>query len=1345
MKKNAPILIVSSCCIFLFLGLFCPAANGQNSCWQFHSFDNVFSHDIESSSWCQDYRGFIWIASQYGLKRLDGSNVQTFTEESHWLYNNMVRTIIATPDSMLMLAYGDPINQLYYLEVFDPLTHQVIPLQEYIKTPLPFEVDDKKLRIQQNADGSIWMFNDHFIYEYDGQKLQQRLHFAPPEKIKYTAKTAQNNIWIISPKKHKRGNGIFYINAQGQILDTNYLPSQHIYVLGIANEETLVIGNIYKNNHICTKKPFHPVEVVHPQHSFDPSTIVQTYLPNNQTILVLSEQQDNKVETFNLEGKKIQQHQLLNPKFNPKHLNFRYHPFQDKKGRIWFMEKGRAAILYAMESKFKQLLHRPKSLHSIRGITTDKKGKLYVNGSTSFSRYNSDSTFTQFLNISEPLAIFIEDSCIWFTGAKGDIIHYNPSTQKKQRYRYSKKYPHPLPAGGKLHWTIFRDQQQRLWFGHANGLSYLDTTTHALIPYNLPQKLNVVFHIYQNQDGIWLLTSSGLYLMNEDYQIVEHYHKNGARQKTLSNNVITHLHEDAKGHFWLATKGGGLIHWSKETGEIANYKIKTQISDNVIYAVYPDDFGNLWLSSNFGLVCFNKQSKEMTIYPENHGITHREFNTISHHQDSLGNLYFGGLNGITTFHPKDLITQHTQAALKLVWVKKYNRKNPQIIDATAEAVYQNSLTILPSTQKVHLKFTSLDYGAPDQVQFAYKIEGLHQEWQALMHQELYLASLPYGKHKLLIRTKKAGKKWTQQPYTLHLNVICPFYLSWWFIAFVFIACILLVVLIIKIRMRLLEQQKKRLEDLVVQKTATIQEQAEELKSLDKLKSRFFTNISHELRTPLTLILGPLSYLINKPNAIAPNELPQLKLMERTGRQLMKTIEEILDLSKLDTNKIDVENQPFLLLEFCEYMFSMFTTQMSYKQISFQLVTQFPQDLVLSFDKNKTEKILTNLLGNAMKFTPNKGYITFKIKEKKGFIEFIVEDSGPGIPTDELEQVFNRFYQSKSHWKKGTGVGLALSKEFALLMGGTLTVQSVVNQGSTFTFKLPKAIAPSTSFIPIKNKQATATPPMQPNLLYDQSEKVANILIVEDDVDMQFFVSTLLNSHYTITITNHGEEAKDYLLSTSTIPDLILSDISMPKMDGISLFSWVKSQEQFNNIPFIILSAKTEKQQISHAFTIGVDDYLPKPFSPKELLLSIQRSISNVKARTEHLEDNSNQEKEVPQNNISLKDKVWIRNIEELAKTSIIDTELDAKLLAKAANISLSSLQRRIKKITGLSVTHYLREIRLQTARELLESGNCATVAETAYSVGFSTPYYFSKLFENRFGKKVSSYFKDNSN
>ena len=1309
---------------------------------QFHSFDNVFSHDIENSSWCQDYRGFIWLASQYGLKRLDGTNVQTFTEESHFLYNNMVRTIIATPDSMLMLAYGDPINQLYYLEVFDPLTHHVIPLQDYIKTPLPFDVDDKELRIQQNADGSIWIFNNHSIYEYDGQQLQQRLYLAPPEKIKYTAKTAQNNIWVISPKRLKRGNGIFYADTQGEILDASYLPSQHIYVLGIADEETLVLGNIYKGNHVCKKKPFHPVEIIQPKHSFNSSAIVQTYLPNTQTLLILSDQQENQAEAFNLNGEKIQQYQLLNPKFNPKRLNFRYQPFQDREGRIWFMEKGRAAILYAMESKFKQLLYHPKASHSIRGIATDKKGNLYVNGSTIFCWFNSDTTFSKLLNIGEPLAILIEDSCIWFTGAKGDIVHYQPSTQQQKKYRYSKKYPHPLPAGGKLHWTIFRDRQQRLWLGHANGLSYLDTASSELIPYNLPQKLNVVFHLYENQDGIWLLTSSGLYLMDDNYQIVEHYHKNGTNKNTLSNNVITHLHEDAEGHFWLATKGGGLIQWSKERGEIANYKIKTQISDNVIYAVYPDDFGNLWLSSNFGLVCFNKQSKEMTVYPESHGLTHREFNTISHHQDSLGNLYFGGLNGITTFHPKNLLAQHTKTTLALVWVKKYNRNHPQVIDATAAVLDENALTILPSTQKVHLKFTALDYCAPNQVQFAYKIEGLHEDWQVLMQQELYLAGLPYGQHQLLVKAKKAGKKWSQQPYSLPLHVVRPFYLTWWFIALVLIVSILLVVVIIKIRMRLLEQQKKRLEALVVQKTATIQEQAEELKSLDKLKSRFFTNISHELRTPLTLILGPLSYLINKPNAIAPKELPQLKLMERTGKQLMKTIEEILDLSKLDTNKIEVEAQPFLLLEFCEYMFSMFTTQMSYKQISFQLVTQFPQDLVLLFDKNKTEKILTNLLGNAMKFTPNKGYITFKIKAHNELVEFIVEDSGPGIPADELEQVFNRFYQSKSHWKKGTGVGLALSKEFALLMEGELTVQSIVNQGSTFTFRLPKQVTPSTAFIPIKNKQAT--PPMQPNLLYDQSEKVANILIVEDDVEMQFFVSTLLNSHYTITITNHGEEARDYLRSTATIPDLILSDISMPKMDGISLFSWVKSQEQFNNIPFIILSAKTEKQQISHAFTIGVDDYLPKPFSPKELLLSIQRSISNVKARTEHLEDNSNSEKEVPQNNISLKDKVWIRNIEELAKTSIIDTELDAKLLAKAANISLSSLQRRIKKITGLSVTHYLREIRLQTARELLESGHCETVAETAYSVGFSTPYYFSKLFENRFGKKVSSYFKDNS-
>lgn len=517
-----------------------------------------------------------------------------------------------------------------------------------------------------------------------------------------------------------------------------------------------------------------------------------------------------------------------------------------------------------------------------------------------------------------------------------------------------------------------------------------------------------------------------------------------------------------------------------------------------------------------------------------------------------------------------------------------------------------------------------------------------------------------------------------------------------------------------------------------------QKERERLVEMDTFKNRFFTNIAHELRTPLTLILGPVQRLLKKSATIGEKQ-PMLELIQDNAQNLLVRVNEILDLSKIETKEIQLKETPTLLYDFSKKLLTNFDEFATQKAQILTFDYQLATKLTLLLDQGKFTHVFNNYLSNALKFTPEGGQVKVVFRQdnrpeekitNNPFFIFEVKDTGPGIPKKDIPHIFERFYQveDEDDGYIGTGIGLALTKEMTKLMQGKVGVKSERGQGSTFYCTLPLKVVNPIEQIEVKDKNKTNPIVSEPPLR--TPERANKILVVEDNPQLNDYLSLILSECFEVITAKNGQMALEQLAISSC--DLILSDIMMPIMNGFELLARLKSSDQFCHIPIIMLTAKGEAQDKLTALRIGVDDYLTKPFIEEELILRIQNLLTNQRNRQlgTIIEEAPNTLSE----SITNSDLKWLKQVEIILKQEMSNGQFTFDHLANQLFISRSQLQRRIKKITGLTPNKYFREIRLQTARVLLESGNVRTISEVAHAVGFDTPKYFVKIFQERYGK-----------
>ncbi|WP_188928088.1 hybrid sensor histidine kinase/response regulator transcription factor [Dyadobacter endophyticus] len=656
--------------------------------------------------------------------------------------------------------------------------------------------------------------------------------------------------------------------------------------------------------------------------------------------------------------------------------------------------------------------------------------------------------------------------------------------------------------------------------------------------------------------------------------------------------------------------------------------------------------------------------------------------------------------------------------------------------------------------RLRFQFALPSYDLSNKNQFQYFLEGFHDQWSAWTEESFVdFTNLPEGNYVFRVRGRDVyGNAGAED--RLVFIVLPPWYRSWWALAIYALLLVGMAAILVRFRERKLKKEKLALEDTVRERTEKILLQTEELKEMDRLKSRFFANISHEFRTPLTLILAPLEEeLAKKP----PAEQGRLLIMKRYANRLLELVNQLLNLSKLEAGKMELQVQNVELRQFLSVLSSSFDSLAQHKGISFEKSVGVPEGSFW-FDPDKLEKVIINLLSNAFKFTPASGLVKFEanMDEQSGrqMLCIAVSDTGRGIAPEEQKQVFESFYQARQTVENqdgGTGLGLAFARELVKLHKGDISLQSQVGKGSVFSIRIPvskeafdaKQIVeaglsgytlPSAQAISLpldereENKRDASGPKSR------GSAQRETVLIVEDNAELRGYMASLLENDYIIYKAPDGAEA--LACARKVLPSLIISDLMMPKMDGMQLTASIKSDERTSHIPVILLTAKSGQESRIDGLKTGADDYLTKPFSVEELTVRVANLIELRKKLAERYRERIRVQV-TPAEEMSLDDK-FLMKAKEIVEANMEDVLFSVEKMAEEMSLSRTQLLRKLKALTGLAPNDFIRDLRLQKAAEMIRQ-KADTITQIGYAVGFNDQSYFSKSFKKEFGETPTEY------
>lgn len=775
---------------------------------------------------------------------------------------------------------------------------------------------------------------------------------------------------------------------------------------------------------------------------------------------------------------------------------------------------------------------------------------------------------------------------------------------------------------------------------------------------------------------------------------------------------------------WIGSRGFGLILWDIEKGLRNIFTVDDGLPNNTVYCILPDRTGKLWCSSNKGIFRFDPKTKEIHSFVKSDGLQGNEFNRAHKFRFFDGRLAFGGTEGYTIFNPADFEGDYPETTVP-IQLTNLQINNQLQHPSLPGSIVQEPLSLISEINlpfdKNHLRFefAALLFNQPAKTKYRFKMVGIDKQWveNGTSNVASYLGLSP-GSYKLLVNATDNRGFWSKDMKEIKIVIRPPFWATIW-------AYLIYALVLIFIVRRYLAFREERM--ITRQNLAFEKREALRLKEMDELKDRFFSNVTHEFRTPLTLIISPLHKLLSEGTFSGPLQ-QTLEGIEKNSRQLLGLINEFLDFSKLNDGQMRVNISSGELALFVSSCVRSFEIAASEKQIALSF-SSVDVDGFYLFDQEKWSKIIFNLVGNALKFTPEKGAISVELRHTSGDnIVLEVWDNGPGIAVDQQQKIFERFYQadgSAIRSQGGTGIGLSLVKEIVELMGGRISLDSEPGKYSRFLVELPV----SRAFSPEGAASYTGAPPSSPSR---SDGVVPQLFVVEDNEELRSFIMKSLEGTYRVTGAANGILAWEMI--RTTLPDIVISDVMMPGRDGFDLCNLCKSDPLTAHIGFILLTSKAAHQARLQGLQAGADDYVTKPFQMDELELRIQnlfRLQQNVRTqlRTE-LFSNS------PDATPRITDPFLDRLYQEI-DARLTDPDLMVDDLCKALSVSKSTLNRKLKALLDASAADLIRQYRLEKAAALLRSG--MDIASVSYSVGFGSPSYFSQCFRERYQVTPSEY------
>ena len=843
------------------------------------------------------------------------------------------------------------------------------------------------------------------------------------------------------------------------------------------------------------------------------------------------------------------------------------------------------------------------------------------------------------------------------------------------------------------------DSKGGLWFGlFYGGIAYYNPKSQSFRQIFSEDKSRTdVRSFHEDKQGnIWVGTSEGVYLIDCDSKTIKaHYN--------LENNLARCVLKDSEDQVWVGFFGGGLGLYDPQLQSIQLFNVLAKFPSNTINALYEDSRKRLWVATGEGLVCFpSLTDRNYKVYQRESGLANTHIQAIG--EDKAGNIWVSTNKGISCLvDSKDIFSR-----------KLYCRYT------------QNSFSI---------RFNIQNYALVNQVEYAYMLKGLENSWYTLTDpNNVTFRNLPPGKYQFQVKTRMRNQAWSDATTSLNIRIAPPLWLTWWAKSFYILLSLIIL-------FSILYANKKRLDaEALYQLEKQSHEHEQEL---NNERLRFYTNITHELRTPLTLILGPLED-IQKSDTLSTKDAQKISVIHQSAIRLLNLINQILEFRKTETqNKklcVSRDNLVPLIREI----------GLKYKELNrkpavdIRLVVE-KEHMPIYFDKEIIQTILDNLISNALKYT-EKGSISIGIRQVEraevNYTEIRVSDTGYGIKPEALPHIFDRYYQEGGkHQASGTGIGLSLVKNLVALHEGEIRVESAPNQGSTFYVSLltdnsyPQALHADSQE---KESNVQHIEEAQVNQVSSSDKPI--LLVVEDNPDICDYIAESFSDHFEVKTAANGKLGKESALKE--IPDIIVSDIMMPVMDGNEMCRELKKDVRTSHIPIILLTAKDSLRDKEEGYQVGADSYLTKPFSASLLHSRIENLLQSRRNLANHFSANAaiSNKAAVITESLNKLDNEFIHKINQLIEERLSSDKIDISYLSDKMCMSNSTLYRKMKALTGLSTNEYVRKIRMKHAEQYLLEGKY-NISEIAFKVGINNLFYFRQCFKEEFGYIPSEYLK----
>lgn len=1312
----------------------------------------------------QDKLGQMWIGTRDGLNKYDGTKITVYRTEfnnPNSISNDHILSI--EEDSNGNLWFGT----LNGLNLYNPKTNL---FTRYYRNKTENSLGNNTIwDIKELSDGNLWIATDNGITVYDTFKKTFMRYLYQSDKIMGTRvkcflETKNNDFYIgtttglIKVEKNHASNNItfktlnksldFFIqdlkeNKNGNILIATkknrivfFNPKKNIF------KDYLIDSNL-KENILNFKKII-----------FDKNDRIWagTYkglliIEPNKSVTVL------KANIFDEKGLTSESIRTV---------------YKDKSESIWIGTfYGGINIWNDINNNFRKILQDNKknglNFNVVSSIVKDKQHIYYGTEGGGINIYNKKTdkyeyitTLNSNLKGNNIKALeYTKDGKLWMAIFEHGIQVYNTKNKKFTANIISKKLENFII--NKNIYDIVSDKENNIWLGvFGKGVIKYNPKTKKFINFWTEAKNNTYLSsslvrslLIDNNKNVWVATDKGLNKITPE-GVIENFFF--SKEVEYGEKILC-IYQDNSKQLWVSVKSKGLF---KFNGKSFNYinLISNDKTKPSINSILEDNANNLWLSSNKGIIRYNTNNKNTRVYTKvDEGHLNTDFISNSSLKIGSSEFYFGGSKGVTYFNSNS-IKKNNFTSKVIITDIKIRGKNTTIKHRTPKLV-----TTAPFTKSIDLKHNqgnfTISFSLPNFNNtinniYKYRLKGLEQKWNTSNTAIASYTIQRSGNYIFEVVGANSDGVWNNEITTLKINVAPAPWLTIW----AFIGYGILLYLLFYLYIRILKSREKLKHKLDLEQVSF-----EKNKELNKKKIQFFTNISHDFRTPLTLISGPLQQIIENYSG-SRKTYNQLKIIEKNTNHLLLLINRLLDFKQLENNIFKLEATESNIVNFLKEICISFTEYAKIGGYNFEFNAD-EDDIFVYYDTKKLERLFYNLISNAFKYTPKKGEIIISVTKQSNDVKITIKDSGIGIKKAHLQKIFNRYFKvdvnsSKNKHFKGSGMGLSIAKDIVQLHKGNINVQSEgINKGTLFTVTLPLGkthlntsdiindTTHNENTINYNLNTLQNTPIEDKDLEYTKQNDRPTVLIAEDNKQLRIFIKNLLSKNYNILEAKNGEVA--FSIAKSKSPNLIISDVVMPKMDGVELCKSIKEELSTSHIPFILLTSKTSLAHKLTGLEQGADAYLNKPFDINELKITINNLLQNIEILKQKFQSNESFDDTI--SHISSSDEILYKKAIEIVKKNIGNDAFDISFFASELGVSRTMLFTKIKAWTNYTPNEFINHFKMKLAAKLLEQGNL-NISQISYRIGFKTPKYFSKSFRKKYNQSPSEYalkFKENKN